>query len=623
MMERVDPDHLPVGTLVDVWRVVRRLDGGAYGTVYEVEKDGESYALKIARYPEQSQDARHTDERAQRELSCLLTLRHRYIARVYAHGRWPHAREGFFYVVMELVKGWTLDEWAERMRVTPHEAVVLIDQVMEAVAYMHGQGIFHRDLKPGNIMVKASTGEPVVVDYGVAHFPVPAVPRLTDTHLPPGTPRYTSPEALRFEAEHRGDRAARYQFTAADELYALGVTLYDVLTDPRPHSDPQPQALQPWGFPAAHEVNQRAPVPLSRFVAKLVALKPEQRPVAVEAARREVTELRLLQAEPWTKRSLHALEFQAPVEAAIPEPAPAAAAAQGEAPRASPAPRSHLRAGAWVLASLGLGVLLVCGAYLVLRGAAQERPELSAPVTAEAPAQVAPTPAAQPQPPVLPLASPPLASPPLPQAPPSQPVVPPQKGTPVNIRRVPEAAVPPLCSQKTPPPRGTSQWWDWCKCTAIAGTLVASQAGCPAAQVRQSVTGECTTDSVAAMKFLELPDKAVTLMLLLDPNQPAEFINSKISVTDGQPLTSKVTRGRGKLVKGSVLSGRVFQQQLERWSLAYRWNEATLPDGSKYPVCIEYGDDADPGATPGTWMANQVTEANTFWGWRDTAELTR
>ena len=120
----VDPDNLPEGTLVDCWRVVRLLGGGAYGSVYLVEKEGELYALKIARFLGNSGDKRRTDERAQRELSCLLSLHHRHIVRVRFHGRWPHAKTGFFYVVMDYVEGYTLAEWMERTHPTPHEVVV-------------------------------------------------------------------------------------------------------------------------------------------------------------------------------------------------------------------------------------------------------------------------------------------------------------------------------------------------------------------------------------------------------------------------------------------------------------------------------------------------------------------
>ncbi|HVG60260.1 MAG TPA: hypothetical protein VNA24_17005, partial [Hyalangium sp.] len=60
MMETVDPDKLPPGLMVDTYRVVRRLGGGAYGTVYQVEEKGIFYALKMARQRKQSGDKRHT-----------------------------------------------------------------------------------------------------------------------------------------------------------------------------------------------------------------------------------------------------------------------------------------------------------------------------------------------------------------------------------------------------------------------------------------------------------------------------------------------------------------------------------------------------------------------------------
>ncbi|WP_224367660.1 serine/threonine protein kinase [Hyalangium versicolor] len=629
MMEEVDPDNLPVGTLVDSWRVVRRVDGGAYGTLYEVEKGGESYALKMARYLEQSQDARHTDARAQRELSCMLSLRHRYIARVWAHGRWPHAREGFFYVVMDFVKGYTLDEWAERSRMTPHEAVVLADRLLEALAYMHGQGIFHRDLKPGNIVVRAQTGEPVIVDYGVAHFPIPAAPQLTGTRLPPGTPRYTSPEAGHFEAEHRHDKAARYVFKVADELYALGVTLYDLLTDLRPHSHPEPQPLSPLGFPPAHEVNERVPVPLSHFVARLVALKPEQRPVNAEAARRDLPELLSLQADSWMKRPLQALPPQSLPEAAPPKPALAAVPA--EVPRVNPVSMKRRGASRVALATVGLGALVVCGTYLMLGGGRPGQEIPSEPRIEEAPSQMSPTPAAPARPPALPLTSPSPAHPPLPQPAPSQPVAPSEKGPPVNTRRS-TAAVSPLCSQKTPPARGTQNWWEWCRCVAIAGTVLASQAGCPAAQVRQSITSECRTESVEAMKLLEIPPEEYALNLALDAKAPCDtqggrMCKGRAIVTVGQVITSKVRYTQGKLVEGSLLSGRVFHAPdgESRSGIFYRWNEATLPDGSKYPVCLEGGAPlAKPGPTPGTWSADQGTAADwTSEHWSLTRHITR
>jgi serine/threonine-protein kinase len=591
MMETVDPDNLPPGTMVDSFRVVRRLGGGAYGTVYLVEEGGTFYALKIARQRQHSGDKRHTHERAQRELNCLLSLEHPSIARVWAHGRWPHRQEGYFYVVMEYVEGGTLAKWCEDNRATAHEVLVLMDKVLEALASMHAQGILHRDLKPGNILVAQGGTRPVVVDYGVAHFPMPALLQLTDTVLPPGTPRYTSPEALRFEAQNRRNRQARYEYTVKDELYALGVTLYDLLTDPQPDSHPQPVPL---GFgvmptPPAHEVNERVPVPLSSFTAKLLALEPADRPVSAEAARRDLAELLPLQSEEWMKRPLHPPP-QLPPGGLSAAPAPVkamseelgAAAAAGSARSRAGLPRPWPRARAVAAGAVALGVLLACGVYLGLRSAPS------------------PTPSAKAEPLPAPPTSSPVPTPPLPQPSPVQPIPPPEKGTPVNTRSVPEATASSLCSQQAPPPRGTPRWREWCKCVGITGTLVALQAGCPGAQVRQSPTEECRKEAVEAMKLLDV---------VWYPRSPLEQFRVQVDVAtpgvlnkDGSqdcrsgpclrpgPITSVVMEGSGKLVRGTLLSGRVFlgtEGDGDRWVL--RWTEATLPNGDKHPVCIESG----------------------------------
>jgi serine/threonine protein kinase len=577
LMEEVDPDKLPPGTLVDTYRVVRRLGGGAYGTVYLVEEKGTFYALKMALIRAQHEDKRHTAERAQRELSCLLTLSHRYIARVWAHGRWPHREEGYIYMVMEYVEGGTLARWCEDNRATAHEVIGLMEKVLEAVAYMHSQGIFHRDLKPGNILVGKGGKEPKLVDYGVAHFPMPALPQLTDTVLPPGTPRYTSPEALRFEAQNRRNRAARYEFTVADELYALGVTLYDLLTDPRTDSKPQPVPL---GFelmptPYAHEVNERVPVPLSLFTASLLEDKPERRPVSAEVARRNLVELRQHQPEAGLQRPLHP---PPPLPPKVPG-SPVEAAAARSKPVASSQPGGLRRWGR--ARAVALGALLACGVYLGLRAGAPVQP---APVAEVSPPPLPPTPEAHAEP---------LPTPPAPS--PAQPLPTPEKGTPVNSRQAPEASVPSLCSQKTPPPRGTSRWREWCKCAGITGTVVALQAGCPGAQVRQSPTEECRKEAVEAMRLLELRFEQQELTVQADlafPKAPGvRHCENGMGpcIHHPGPVASLVVEGSGELVKGTVLRGHVFVDGFSRpgryW--AYRWTEATLPNGDKHPVCIE------------------------------------
>ncbi|WP_224368726.1 serine/threonine protein kinase [Hyalangium versicolor] len=561
MRAHLDPDNLPAGEMVDSWRVVRRLGGGAYGTTYLVEKGGDFFAMKVARHREQSGDERLTDERTLRELSCLLALRHRHIARVWAHGRWPHPTEGFLYLVMDYVEGYTLSQWKEAVCPTPHEVVVLVEKVMGAVAYMHALGILHRDLKPDNLLV-GKDGEPVVVDYGAAHFPVG--PPLTKRGLPPGTPRYTSPEATRFDLAHRHDKTARYQYTVPDELYALGVTLYDLLTDPWPCTRPEPLPVGGSNPPDyAHEVNERVPVALSLFTAKLLERDPNKRPESMEKARRQVAEFASLAGEDWVKRPVH-------------PPPPLTPASSRQAPARSLLERLRERWRLALGAGVGLGVVLA-GVYLALHGATPEPVPLPAsPSVAEktlprapaAPSSGTPTPSG-----LAPADAPTLEPAPALALPPTSPQ---EKGPTVKARSAPTLS---SCLQQAPP-RGSPAWRAWCQCAGIVGTLAALQAGCTGPQVRPA-SEPCPQEVLDAYAELETrPGEAVDVQW--NRGQGGEHVWVKFG-----PLTSVVTGpGSGKLTAGSLLFGELKLTDPEEGTARARFTLAQLPNGKKYPVCI-------------------------------------
>jgi serine/threonine-protein kinase len=103
MVTHVDPLNLEPGQMVDGWRIVRLIGRGGYAAVYEVEKDGQRFALKVACQTERNTDPKQVDARARREAVCLQKLNHRYIIKMIAQGRWPNARSGFLYIVLELV----------------------------------------------------------------------------------------------------------------------------------------------------------------------------------------------------------------------------------------------------------------------------------------------------------------------------------------------------------------------------------------------------------------------------------------------------------------------------------------------------------------------------------------
>src|SRR5207249_958441 len=117
----------------------------------------------------------------------------------------------------------------------PRAAALLVRSVALAMTAAHRQGVIHRDLKPANILV-TRTGEPVVVDFGVALVLDPEAERMTDAGMAIGTPLYMGPEQL------CGDREA---VGPATDVYSLGVVLYELLTGRLPYKNPKRDLVEP------------------------------------------------------------------------------------------------------------------------------------------------------------------------------------------------------------------------------------------------------------------------------------------------------------------------------------------------------------------------------------------
>ncbi|MDC0711848.1 serine/threonine-protein kinase [Stigmatella sp. ncwal1] len=279
--------RLPSGAIVDGWHVSRELGNGGFAVVYLVEKNGKPYALKVARHREASGDDKQTHARMVRETTTLLMLNHPNIIRPQGHG---YAETGNMYVALEYVDGWTLAEWKERKHPTIHEILRVFVTLASALSYMHERGVLHRDLKLVNVLIRKSDGEPVIIDFGCATYSL--AEDLTEEGLPPGTERFRAPEQFSFLREHKNEHRARYAFKVADEIFALGVMLYDLLTDPRPTENNRRKILNDplLPHPSAFRVNPRIPEPLSDLVETMISRDPSKRPVDTEALSRELKE---------------------------------------------------------------------------------------------------------------------------------------------------------------------------------------------------------------------------------------------------------------------------------------------------------------------------------------------
>ncbi|WP_373371414.1 serine/threonine protein kinase [Stigmatella ashevillensis] len=227
------PALLSPGTQVGDWRVVSPCGRGAYGVIYKVEPVGHEaagpFALKMALHA--------LDPRFEREGELLSRLHHPSVPRLQGRGAWGvPGSDAFPYLVMDWVEGVSLYEWAARQGCTSRQVMQGLSQVARALEALHGEEGVHRDVKGDNIRVRTGDGRAVLMDFGSGTYRRAAV--LTHQTPPPGTPRYYSPESLRFQWEHRRQPTARYEALPSDDLYALGVTAYRLVTGRYP-----PEAL--------------------------------------------------------------------------------------------------------------------------------------------------------------------------------------------------------------------------------------------------------------------------------------------------------------------------------------------------------------------------------------------
>ncbi|MGW4796615.1 protein kinase domain-containing protein, partial [Nonomuraea sp. NPDC004297] len=155
--------------------------------------------------------------RFQGEARAMATINHSGVVDVYDYG----VSGDTVYLVMKFVDGEPLDRLLGRLgRIPPQAAMELIAQAASALQAVHDQGIVHRDVKPGNLLVQRD-GTLVLTDFGIARSDV--ANRLTDAGMVLGTAAYCAPE-----------QAEGAPVTPAVDIYALGVVAYECLVGQRP-----------------------------------------------------------------------------------------------------------------------------------------------------------------------------------------------------------------------------------------------------------------------------------------------------------------------------------------------------------------------------------------------------
>ncbi|MCG8406773.1 MAG: serine/threonine protein kinase [Phycisphaerales bacterium] len=196
---------------------------GGQATVWKAvqESTGKIVAIKTLICGPLTDSANRHARRFEREVSMLGCLCHPNIVNIRDSGRQPFLR----WLVMDLVQGDSITEYADQRKLCIRDRVNLVIQVAHAIGAAHILGMIHRDIKPSNILVDEE-GVPRVVDFGLARD----VEELPGQHCSVtgeimGTLPYASPEQLKCE-----------HLNVQTDVYSLGVLLYELLTDDFPYS---------------------------------------------------------------------------------------------------------------------------------------------------------------------------------------------------------------------------------------------------------------------------------------------------------------------------------------------------------------------------------------------------
>lgn len=274
---------LAQGARLGDYRVLRELGAGGMGTVLLAERADGQYQQQVAIKLIRGFPTSDGQRRLRQERQILAQLDHPNIAHLLDGGE---TTDGQPFVVMELVDGLPLLDYAAENHLDLNTRLALFDCIAAAVQHAHQRLVIHRDIKPGNVLVR-SDGQPKLLDFGVAKLSdvsATSDPRQTSTRV--WTPGYASPEQQRGES-----------ITTATDVYALGVLLRELLCGERA---PGQVGGLPNGF-------QRLTLDddLRGALAMATAELPAQRYATVEAMRDDLARYRdgrPLRAHPDTRR---------------------------------------------------------------------------------------------------------------------------------------------------------------------------------------------------------------------------------------------------------------------------------------------------------------------------------
>jgi eukaryotic-like serine/threonine-protein kinase len=259
---------LDPGTVVaERFEIERRVSAGGMSAVFRAKDlhTGSTVAVKVL----YGRDEGEHRERLYREARVLEKLSHPGIVRYVAHGEMELDKP---YLAMEWLTGETLGKRLSRTGLTMGESVRMVTRVAETLAVAHAKGIIHRDIKPGNLILRdGNVEDPTLIDFGIARMGLGAS-SITNTGVMLGTLGYMAPE------QARGTK----QLDARADVFALGAVLFKCLTGlPAFAGDDEIAILAKMLFeapPRVRELRKDVPKALDELLARMLSRDPLQRP---------------------------------------------------------------------------------------------------------------------------------------------------------------------------------------------------------------------------------------------------------------------------------------------------------------------------------------------------------
>lgn len=170
----------------------------------------------------------YAQQKFDQEVEALLRMEHPGVIRVQDRGELEDGRP---YIVMPYIDGVPLSSQILRAGMDLDRAASIVKQIGEALDHVHANGIFHRDLKPDNIMLRRGTDSVVLIDFGIAKLRASLIaPSMVSAIA--GTVPYMSPEQLRGE-----------KLTPASDIYSMGIVAYEMVTGRRPFNPASPSQM--------------------------------------------------------------------------------------------------------------------------------------------------------------------------------------------------------------------------------------------------------------------------------------------------------------------------------------------------------------------------------------------